>query len=491
MKPGRKNLLYFILILIVSLAYRDVGTFDFLNYDDNVYVTKNPHVCEGEILANIGWAFASLDTGNWHPITWISHIIDCNIYGYDPMGHHLTNLFIHILTGLFIFNVFHNMTKDIWPSFFTAGIFLVHPMHVESVAWIAERKDILCGFFWVVTVWLYLRFTKHISPVRYSLILLGFSSALMSKPMAVTLPFVLILLDFWPLNRSANYLRLKNRFFGLIIEKVPLFLFSIIVSAITYIGQKDAGAINNQTALEKLSFSVIGYWIYLVKYFLPLDLAFLYPYPQINWPLEKLIVVALFLITILAFSIWQFDSQPYLLIGWLLFLGVLVPVIGLIKVGGHFIVDRYSYLPYIGLSIFCCWRIFNFSKVRIASGILGCITLFVFMLLTYNQTQYWKNSEALFKRAIKVTSGNYLAHNYLGSEYFKKGKLIEAKKHFIKAIRIKPNFADGHYNLGGVYYSQNLLEEAKKEFQAAIIINPHYFMAKRYLENIINGKISR
>ncbi len=480
--------MYIVLALIACIAFRDVRNFDFVDYDDNVYVTKNPHVCEGDFFDNISWAFTSLDTGNWHPVTWISHIVDCKIYGFDPMGHHLTSVFLHILSGLLIFHVLRNMTKDVWPSFFTAGIFLVHPMHVESVAWVAERKDVLCGFFWIVSIWFYFEYSKRPTLIRYSLLLLSFALSLMSKPMAVTLPCVLVLLDFWPLNRSADYLRIKNRFFGLIIEKIPLFLLSAVVSVVTYIGQKDAGALNDQTLSEKLSFSVAGYWTYLTKFFWPKDLAFLYPYPQTGWSVENVIAAAILLITISVFAIWRFKSHPFLLIGWLLFLGVLVPVIGLIKAGGHFVVDRYSYLPYIGLSIFCCWGIFSYSKIRPASGFLGGITLVVFLLLAHNQTQYWKNSEALFKRAIEVTSDNYLAHNYLGGEYFKRGKLAEAKENFMAAVRINPNFADGHYNLGGVYYSQNLLEEAKREFQATVILNPDYFMAKRYLENIINGK---
>ncbi len=488
MTSQRITFMYLILTLIACIAFRDVRTFEFVNYDDNVYVTKNPHVCEGSFFENIKWAFTSLDTGNWHPLTWISHIVDCEVYGFDPTGHHLTSVFLHILTGLLIFHVLYKMTKDVWPSFFTAGIFLVHPMHVESVAWVAERKDVLCGFFWITTIWLYFRYSKSPTITRYSLLFLCFAFALMSKPMAVTLPCVLVLLDFWPLNRSASYLKIKNRFLGLIIEKIPLFLLSIIVSAVTYIGQRDAGALNEQTLLEKFSFSIAGYWVYLTKFFWPKNLAFLYPYPQTDWPVQNVVIAAIFLIAISGFSIWRFNKQPYLLIGWLLFLGILVPVIGLIKVGGHFVVDRYSYLSYIGLSIFCCWGVFSYSKARLATGILGGITLVVFLLLAHNQTQYWKNSETLFKRAIEVTSNNYLAHNYLGGEYFERGKLAEAKEHFVNAIRINPNFADGHYNLGGVYYSQNLLEDARIEFQAAVILNPNYFMAKRYLENIRDGK---
>jgi protein O-mannosyl-transferase len=488
MTSRRITFMYLILTLIACIAFRDVRTFEFVNYDDNVYVTKNPHVCGGDFFENIIWAFTSLDTGNWHPLTWISHIVDCKVYGFDSMRHHLTSVLFHILTGLLLFHVLRKMTQDVWPSFFTAGIFLVHPMHVESVVWVAERKDVLCGFFWITAIWFYFRYSKKPTLIRYSLLFLCFAFALMSKPMAVTLPCVLILLDYWPLNRSASHLKVKNRFFGLTVEKIPLFLLSGIVSVVTYIGQRDAGALNDQTLLEKLSFSIAGYWTYLAKFFWPKDLTFLYPYPQMGWPVQSVIVAAILLIIISIFAVWRFNQQPYLLIGWLLFLGILVPVIGLIKAGGHFVVDRYSYLPYIGISIFCCWGVFSYSKARLATGVLGGITLVVFLLLAHNQTQYWKNSETLFKRAIEVTSDNYLAHNYLGGEYFARGKLAAAKEHFIAAVRINPNFADGHYNLGGVYYSQNLLDDARIEFQAAVILNPNYFMAKRYLENIRIGK---
>lgn len=489
MTSRRITFMYLILTLITCVAFRDVRNFDFVNYDDNVYVTKNPYVCGGDFFDNIIWAFTSLDTGNWHPLTWISHIVDCKIYGLDAAGHHLTSVLFHVLTGLLIFHVLRKMTQDVWPSFFTAGIFLVHPMHVESVAWVAERKDVLCGFFWIASIWFYFRYSRKSTLIRYSLLFLCSTFALLSKPIAVTLPCVLILLDFWPLNRSASHLKIKNRFIGLIVEKIPLFLLSGVVSVVTYVGQRDAGALNDQTLLEKLSFSIAGYWTYLTKFFWPKDLAFLYPYPQMGWPVQSLIVALVFLIAISIFSVLRFNQRPYLLIGWLLFLGVLVPVIGLIKVGGHFVVDRYSYLPYIGLSIFCCWGVFSYSKNRPAIPILGGITLVVFLLLAHNQTQYWKNSETLFKRAIEVTSENYLAHNYLGGEYFARGKLAEAKDHFIKSVRINPSFADGHYNLGGVYYSQNLLEDARREFQAAVILNPDYFMAKRYLENIRRGEV--
>ena len=489
---NRIILMHLVLASMTAVVYRDVITFQFIDYDDNIYITKNPHVCEGDLLSNVGWAFTSLETGNWHPITWVSHILDCRAFGFDPMGHHLTSVLIHLVTGLLIFQVFRRMSNQDWPSFFTAAIFLVHPMHVESVAWVAERKDVLCVFFWIVTIWLYLCYLNRQSILRYFFVFFGFALAIMSKPMAVTLPFVLVLLDYWPLNRTASYCwgeKQKYRIVGLVIEKIPLFLLSGIASLIAFWGQRNAGALNDQTLFEKLTVSAASYWTYIVKFFWPEKLTFLYPYSQMDWTITQLIgaVVALFLIT--ALFIYRLKSQPYLLVAWFLFLGTLVPVIGLVKIGGHFVADRYSYFPYLGLSIICCWGINAYRKVRLPLGILGGITLAVFMILAHNQSLYWKNSEVLFRRAIEVTSGNYLAHNYLGGEYFKKGRLEKARQQFVESIRINQGFADGHYNLGGVYYSQNLLEDARNEFQAAVILNPDYFMAKRYLEKIREGKL--
>jgi len=401
------------LFLATLLVYAPVYRFGFVNLDDPDYVTNNPHVRQGLTRDGIVWAATSTEAANWFPVTRISHLLDGEIFGLQPGGHHFTNVLLHAFTTVLLFAFLAAATGSAWPSALVAMLFAVHPLHVESVAWIAERKDVLSAFFWFLALWSYVR--RH-----YWLTLLAFCLGLLSKPMVVTLPFVLFLLDIWPLRQS---LRSATRW------KIPMLALSATGAAAAYLVQAHSGAVQR---VEQFPFglrvenAVVSYATYILKMFWPVRLAVFYPYPR-HLPVWQIALSTLLLLTISIIMLREWRSRPYLAVGWLWYLGTLVPVIGLIQVGAQARADRYTYLPMVGLSIMLAWGLREFvnRKLAIYGAIAACMACAV---LCEAQIQYWRNSETLFSHALDVTSGNYLAHHNLGVALAEEGRFPEAIK---------------------------------------------------------------
>ncbi|MGB9500166.1 MAG: tetratricopeptide repeat protein [Dissulfuribacterales bacterium] len=475
------------LIITILTVYRQVRGYDFVNFDDTKYVTQNKIVQEGITLDGIVWAFTTIHAGNWHPLTWISHMTDCQLFGLNPGGHHLTSLLFHIINSLLLFFVFRKMTGRLWESAFIAALFALHPLHVESVAWVSERKDVLSTFFALLTLLSYIGYVRRPVVIRYLLIVLFFSFGLMSKPMLVTLPFVLLLLDFRPLNRLQVQLPADTRSTGrraavffLIREKIPLFILVIISCCVTFYAQKHGGAVKSLDFIPigaRIANTLVAYAAYIGKMVYPVNLAFLYPYPEIisGW---KVAGSGLLLGVISFLAIKNTKQRPYFITGWLWYLGTLVPVIGLVQVGMQSMADRYTYIPLIGLFVIVAWGVPELAAKwrygKIWTGTSAIIILSIFMAVTFKQTGYWKNSITLFEHAIKTTSANYIAHYNLGNVLAKKGRIDEAIPHYLQALQIKPEFADAHNNLANALNMQGKVDDAIYHFSEALRIKSDY-----------------
>ena len=447
-----------LLTVTILLSYYQVKDYEFVNYDDLRYVKK--FELEGLTFRSISESFTTLDASNWHPLTWLSHIIDIQLYGMDAGYHHLTNLFFHIANSILLFVVFFKLTGALWKSAFVAALFALHPINVESVAWIAQRKNVLSTFFWMLTMYSYLRYIEHRGFYRYLLILLFFMLGLMAKPMLVTLPFVLLLLDFWPLGRlkfgqpciEKNSKEISRNLY-LVLEKIPLFILSLASCIITIVAQKTGGAVGSLEIFplkERVANALISYVIYLGKMFNPINLAVLYPYP-VYIPLWKIVCACIILIYISFLALKTFKVHPYFLVGWLWYIGTLIPVIGFIQVGMQAMADRYAYIPFIGLFVIVVWgfsdflKIFKNKKIMIISISLAIITIIT--ALTWSQVRYWADNFTLYEHAIAVTKNNYVAHSNLGAALYKKERVNEAIIHFIEALKIAPDFNEALINL--------------------------------------------
>ncbi len=509
---------------LVTLAlYLPSLRHDFLAYDDQQYVTENPHMQAGLTGHGVVWAFG-YHAGNWHPLTWLSHMLDCQLYGLKPAGHHLTSALLHVANSVLLFLVLSRMTRTTWRSALVAALFAWHPLHVESVAWVAERKDVLCALFWMLTLAAYARhatigrarhsvraadlcaeggahgvtrptssaITRH--PSRYYwLALLCFALALMSKPMAVTLPFVLLLLDYWPLGRIADCgLRIAGsemqnqfrqmRWSHLILEKIPFFVLTAVACALTVSAQQQA--IVSTAGLpvsQRIAHAFVSYMHYASAMFVPRHLAVYYPY-EIAIPAAKIILAGVVLapITVLAFRFAR--RRPYLVTGWLWFLGTLVPVIGLVQVGDQAWADRYTYIPLIGLFIAVAWGLGDLAGAvwgpewRLAGRVVlrGAAAVVVLALLTGTsfQLRHWKNTRTLFEHAAQVTPNNHMAVTMLGSLLAKDGQLDEAIERYRTALRLKPGYPEAYFFLGNALDQQGKLDEAIAAYRQALWFRP-------------------
>ncbi len=459
------------LALVTTALYWPMLHHEFISYyDDAVYITDNPQVNPGLTGTGIRWAFQSGYAANWHPLTWISHMLDCQLYGLNPWGHHLTNLLFHLANTLLLFLWLGRLTGAIWRSAFVAALFAWHPVHVESVAWAAERKDVLSAFFWMLTLIAYTRyvtsdrwpvtrtdavssrFTFHAS-FYYFMALFFFACGLMSKPMVVTLPFVLLLVDFWPLNRFPSPCRAKTAV-NLVMEKSPFFALALAGSIVTYSVQQAGGAFwssNVLSLLPRVENALVVYVRYISKIFWPSDLALIYPYPH-RWPVMMVIGAALILAIWSVFFLWRARRNPYLFTGWFWYLGTLVPTIGLVQVGVQSMADRYLYLPGIGLFIVVAWGLNDLVNSRpgwhkpvvAACGLVlaGCL------VIAEIQLGFWRNSLAIFSHTVEVTTDNYAAYNYLGNLLEKAGHQDKALWFYAETVRVQPDFPLGQFNLG-------------------------------------------
>jgi Tfp pilus assembly protein PilF len=447
------------------LLYLPVCQHGFINYDDNYYVTQNFHVWSGLTWKNVMWAFTTFDVANWHPLAWISHELDVQLFGLNAAGHHLSSVMLHALNAVLLFLALLLGTGRRGASFTVAALFAVHPLAVESVAWVAERKNVLCTTFWLLTLLAYGWYAKRPGWRPYLAVTTAFALALMSKPMAVTLPFVLLLLDFWPLKRWSR---------ARILEKAPLFVLSAASSWMTLKAQTFEGAVNPASFPLRLRLenALLSYGRYLEKIFWPAKLAIVYPHPR--WEIQAwqvaLAGVLLALITALALREWK--RRPYIAVGWFYFLGTLVPVIGLVQVGSQAMADRYAYIPMMGVLVIAVWATAEFVSTsrpmqRMAIAAASCIVL-ILITLTLRQESYWKDDVALFSHTLEVTSGNNVAHDLLGLALAQQGRLAEAAPHFYAALEINPRDEMAHANFGYYRLAEGDAAGAAQQFKLAI-----------------------
>lgn len=476
---GRVIALGLALAALVFAAFQPALDNDFVGYDDTDYVTSNVMVQRGLSWDGIQWAFTSTEAANWHPLTWLSHMLDVQCYGMNPAGHHLTSVLLHCLSAVLLFLLLRLLTGATWRSLAVAALFALHPLRAESVAWVAERKDALSTVFWFLTMIAYGVYVRASgskekrAPAFYVIALLCFAGGLMAKPMLVTLPFALLLLDFWPLERLK-----RKPFSALVAEKIPFFALSAISSVVTFLVQQRAGAVNEYMSLGyRLSNVVVSFARYLGKTFWPADLAFFYPHPH-QWPIAVVALALLLVVVISVLAVRLRERHPSLLIGWCWFLGTLVPVIGLVQVGQQSIADRYSYIPSVGILIALVWGVHALAAGRRQLvqflGALAALAALACLFLTREQARVWRNTEALCRHAIAVTRDNYLAHDMLGAVLEKAGQTDAALREHLRALEIKPDYADAHNNLAVALQRQGKLAEAVEHYQLALRYRPRY-----------------
>ncbi|MBN1787596.1 MAG: glycosyltransferase family 39 protein [Sedimentisphaerales bacterium] len=439
---------------VTLVIYFQVHSFKSTSFDDPIYVYNNPNVQAPITLESVKWALAAGRAANWHPLTWLSHMLDWQLFGSNPQGPHLVNLFFHIANALLLFIVFKQMTHKLWQSAFVAALFALHPLHVESVAWIAERKDVLSTFFWILTMLAYVRFTKKPNITSYLPIIIFFALGLMSKPMLVTLPFVLLLLDYWPLERISLKDNSKRSLSHLLIEKIPLFLMTLASCIVTYIVQQQAGAVRSG---EKLSFSIrlanvfTSYMKYIYKMIYPSRLAVFYPHPVQKVSIPYAIISAVILVIITIIFLRLASKRKYLFTGWLWYLGTLVPVIGLVQVGAQAIADRYTYITLTGLFIIIAWTATEItSKWKNKKIILTLASILIISALsicTFFQAGHWRNDLTLFQHTLDVTENNHVAHFSIVRPLLELGQTEAAVHHCSQAVQIQPDWAEAVNNL--------------------------------------------
>ncbi len=470
-------------LLLATLAvFAPVSGSDFVNYDDPEFVRDNPHVPAGLTRESLAWAITSTESANWFPVTRLSYLLDAQPGGVRPARFRLTNLLLHALAAMALFAFLQLATGERWLSAWVAALFTVHPLHVESVAWVSERKDVLCALFWFVALWAYVRYTRQPSAGRYGLVLIAFLLGLMCKPMIVTLPLLLVVIDFWPLRRRSGWR-----------EKAPFFALSAIFCVATYLVQHKSGAVGGVVLYplaQRVENAVVSYVTYVGKFIWPTGLAVFYPYPReipVLLAAGSLLVLSAFTVVAVRFS----RPCPYLAAGGIWFFATLVPVIGLVQVGAQARADRYMYVPMVGLELMLFWGVAQLlggvRGRRVAASCLAAAMCLAFAVSARAQVRYWCNSESLFAHALSVTNGNYVAHNNLGTAISAiPGRLPEAIDHYQAALRIWPEYPEAHNNLGSAWAQMpGRLADAIAEFEAALRANPDFAEAHFNLANAL------
>jgi hypothetical protein len=524
------------LAVLTFAIYGRTAWHPFIDLDDDLLVSGNPRVRSGLTWENLLWAFTSTSGASfWHPLTWLSHMLDVELFGMNAGGHHLVSVFLHAMNAMVLFLVLARMTGFPWRSAFVAALFAVHPLHVESVAWAAERKDVLSTLFFLLSLWAYARYAERPGRGRYGLIALFFALSLMSKPMGVTLPFALLLLDYWPLRRIEGITKTDEDSAGkcphvtwkrTLLEKIPLLLMSAVSAALTLSHEGDTTWVMSLDALTigfRISNSLVSYVTYLGKMAWPLNLSIFYPHPAFvhsDIPAWQVVVAALLLGAISFFVLWQGKRRPWLAVGWYWYLGTLIPVIGLVQVGAQAMADRFTYVPLIGIFIMVAWNIpetLGGRRIqRLALAVAGGSVLGVFSVLAWLQVGYWHSDPILFTHALSVTEKNWVAWDKLGILYLRDGQYVDAVARFQESLRIKPDdfyawnnlgvanlnlglnskaienfrtalsirpeYAKAHYNLGNALERQGNPDEAIAHFQEALRLNPEYALARQSLE---------
>ncbi len=492
---------------VTFVAFERVRVNEFVNYDDDKYVTKNPHVNEGLSRESIVWAFTESHASNWHPLTWISHMIDCRLFGTNAAGHHITNLLLHVANTILLFLLLKWMTGSLWPSVFAAVAFAIHPLGVESVAWIAERKDVLSTFFWMLTLWAYIRYARRAGIIRYLLVMAGLCLGLMAKPMVVTLPFVLLLLDYWPLGRFSWQKdesgplsdQLHRPVFPaastarLIGEKIPLIALAALSSVITFIVQQRGGAmvqIEHIPLNLRIPNALVSYVSYLGKMVWPVNLAPLYPFSTAGIPMWQPIAAFAVLLAMTTLVLCLVRKRGYLAVGWFWYLGTLVPVIGLVQVGVQSMADRYTYLPSIGISIMIAWAFAELvarrRTLRPAVSTVAVLLCLLMLIGTRKQVRYWRDNITLFEHACQTAPTNYIMQNNLGITLKEHQRFAEAIEHFKIALQLKKDSYEVHFNLANVLKDTADYDGAMYHYRKALKIeekaNVHHSMAMALFE---------
>ena len=514
MNKKYKYIIIAFLIVASFIAFGRIAGNGFVNYDDEGYITKNQHIQSGFNPETIKWVFTSVVLSNWHPLTLLSHALDWQLFGADASGHHLVSLLWHIGSAIILFLFLSKTTGSLWPSAFVAALFALHPLRVESVAWAAERKDVLSMFFGMATIYTYACYVEKPKLSKYFLCLILFVLSLLSKPMLVTLPFVLLLLDYWPLERwqkalypqntpviadnKASVKRKKhhkdnvpieNRLslpvqsqgqlaINLLWEKLPFICLAIASSIVTiWAQQRGIATLEKLPLSDRIANAIVSYVAYLGKTFWPVDLAVLYPYDS-SFALWQIFVAILFLLGMSAAVIYFVKKAPFLFVGWFWYLGTLVPVIGIVQVGIQSMADRYTYMPSIGIAIMLVWGFSYLLPKEKLSKMISIPAVFILLagltFLTWQQCCYWKNGSTLFSHALEVTQNNYLAHTNLGVALADGAKIDEAIIHYREAIKINPDACDAYYNLGLALRDKGKMEDALREFRETVRIRPSY-----------------
>jgi len=497
--------LYAILLVVAVIAVFIRSTaFQFVNLDDVDYVTQNPHVMGGLSPENIAWAFTSFHAANWHPVTWISHMIDSQLFGLNPWGHHLVSVLLHTANTLLLFFLLSRLSGTLWKCAFAAALFAIHPLHVESVAWVSERKDVLSTMFLLLTLAAYANYVQLRTFRYYCLALLAFALGLMSKPMLVTVPFLLLLMDYWPLGRfternsssddsvSDQPLIPPSSTWSILKEKIPFLILSMASCIITVLAQSSLAVIS----LEELPFSLraanalVAYSAYIGNMFWPFNLGAYYPFSGVL-PLWKVMGASILLLSISMLALKNIKRYPYLAFGWFWYVVTLVPVIGLVQVGAQSMADRYTYIPMIGLFIAIVWGIHDLAETAGATRLVragAAILVLILSVISYRQVGYWKDSEAVFGRALEVTNDNWFAHSLYGVALDEQGKYAQALPHFIKSVQINPNYSKSRYSLGIALKRVGRLDEAIVNYRAAIKIDPGFVAARNNLATALTAK---
>jgi protein O-mannosyl-transferase len=503
----RKNysgMVALLIVLIVLSLYWPVTGYDFIALDDHLYVVENGDIQKGLSPQGISWALTTLYTTNWHPLTWLSLLADYELYGLKAPGYHISSLLLHILNTLLLFTLLRRMTGEIWKSGVVAALFAVHPLNIESVVWIAERKNLLSTLFWILTLQAYVRYTEEPGWKSYSGMLILFILGLAAKPILVMLPFVLLLVDYWPLQRFSwldhsrsesiqDRTKRRNLLIHLLIEKIPLLLLSLLSAGVTLYAARTGGAVKAISVfpwIGRIENAIISYGIYLHKMVWPMDLAIFYPYPT-GRPLWQVTLSLLFLAAVTALVCLKGKTHRYLITGWFWYGITLLPVIGLVQVGFQSMANRYAYISLIGIFIIVAWGLPDLLKRFSGRRYLPAFSVAVILTLifcTKSALPHWKNSEAAFQQALNVTKNNHIAEMGMGNVWLGRGNLSKARPHYLEALRLKPDYAEAHNNLALVLMREGKGDEAAAQFREALKDNPKYAEAFNNLGAVLAGQ---
>jgi hypothetical protein len=479
-----------VLLLGTLLLYIPVRTHDFINYDDKDYILDNPHVTAGLSWETVRWSLTATDQANWHPLTWLSHALDCQLFGLDAGYHHISNLVIHALNVLLLFLLLQRASGKVGRSFLVAAMFAWHPFNVQSVAWVAERKNLLSTLFYLLTLGAYAWYAREPHLKRLAAVIGLFVLALASKPMAVTLPFVLLLLDYWPIQRIAGWTNVSSQFpapqqplWRLLVEKVPLFALSALSCFITVWAQRSGGALRSLQIFSlatRVENALQSYCIYITRTLWPTGFSVFYPLVGVSIPFWKPAAATILLCTVSVVVWTQRLTRPYLIVGWLWFIGTLVPVIGIVQVGDQAMADRYAYLPLIGLFGLVVWGAFDFFDLRGVGPVRWGITataLLALSLLTSQQVGYWQNSSTVWSQALRITDGNLQVEKQLANALVVSSETDQAVPHLVNITRLDPKDTTAHVNLGASYAAQGRIQEATEEFEKVVQLTDHKYLS--------------